>query len=265
MADRGITLEQDAVSIKGLFSNAGYNRLFVVKAPQRRYRWAKEQVKQLWEDICNAREKGLPWYFLGTVLLEPLSDKFVSIIDGQQRIGTISLLLAVLRDLCQAVGDEEHNYRGYDLQKLIARVDNSGKPIGDLVVKLQDPDNAKYYDLVRMQGSTATLPTPDSKQERVLINTIELKDMIQARLDEQAAQGNDNELAQLCDYVLDSIKFLPIEVTSEEQAYLVFDTTNTRGLPLSPGESLKARLAVVSRNDPELARKLVEEWDSAAI
>ena len=104
MADRGLTLEQDSVSTKSLFSDAGYNRLFVVKAPQRRYKWTKEQVKQLWVDICNAREKNVPWYFLGTLLLEPLPDQRVSIIDGQQRIATISLLLAVLRDLCQAAG-----------------------------------------------------------------------------------------------------------------------------------------------------------------
>ena len=264
MADRGLTLEQDSVSTKSLFSDAGYNRLFVVKAPQRRYKWTKEQVKQLWVDICNAREKNVPWYFLGTLLLEPLPDQRVSIIDGQQRIATISLLLAVLRDLCQAAGGDEYSYRSVDLQKLIARVDNSGKPVGNLVVKLQDQDNAKYDELVRVQGSTTTLPTPESRRDRVILNTIELNKMVLDHLEKAAALGNDDELAKLCNYVIDGVKFLPIEVASEEQAYLVFDTTNTRGLPLSPGESLKARLAVVSRDDPQLARNLVEGWDSAA-
>ena len=264
MADRGLTLEQDSVSTKSLFSDAGYNRLFVVKAPQRRYKWTREHVEQLWEDICNAREKNLPWYFLGTLLLESLSDQRVSIIDGQQRIATISILLAVLRDLCQTAGGDEYTYRSLDLQKLIARVDNSGKPVGDLVVKLQDPDNAKYDEIVRIQGSTTTLPTPESSRDRALINTKELKTMVQKHLEKAAELGSEDELAKLCDYVIDGVKFLPIEVASEEQAYLVFDTTNTRGLPLSPGESLKARLSVVSRDNPQLARNLVEGWDSAA-
>ena len=264
MADRGLTLEQDAVSTKSLFSDAGYNRLFVVKPPQRRYKWTKEQAKQLWEDICNARQKSSPWYFLGTLLLEPLPDQRVSIIDGQQRVATISLLLAILRDLCLAKAGDEYTYRSVDLQKLIARVDNSGKPVGALVVKLQDQDNTKYVELVRVQGSTTTLPTPESSRDRALLNTIELKTMVQDHIAEAAAMGNDDELAKLCDYVIDGVKFLPIEVASEEQAYLVFDTTNTRGLPLSPGESLKARLAVVSRDDPQLARDLVEGWNSAA-
>ena len=264
MADRGLTLEQDAVSTKSLFSDAGYNRLFVVKAPQRRYKWTKDQVKQLWKDICNAREKKLPWYFLGTLLLEPLSDQRVSIIDGQQRIATISLLLAVLRDLCEAAGSVDYTYRSLYLKGLVARLDNRGQPVGDLVVKLQDQDNAKYDEIVRAQGSTTTLPTPQSNRDRALINTIELKRMVQDHLEIAAALGDNDELAKLCDYVIDGVKFLPIEVASEEQAYLVFDTTNTRGLPLSPGESLKARLAVVSRGDPQLARNLVERWDFAA-
>ena len=264
MADHGLTLEQDAVSTKSLFSDAGYNRLFVVKPPQRRYKWTKEQAKQLWEDICNARQNTSPWYFLGTLLLEPLSDQRVSIIDGQQRVATISLLLAVLRDLCMDVGGNEYTYRSADLQKLISRVDNSGKPVGSLVVTLQDQDNEQYDELVRLQGSTKNLATPKTSPGRALLNTMELTKMASEHLTKEAALGNDDELAKLCDYVIDRINFLPIEVASEEQAYLVFDTTNTRGLPLSPGESLKARLAVVSRDAPQLASSLVEGWDSAA-
>ena len=139
-----------------------------------------------------------------------------------------------------------------------------GNRSGDLVVKLQDQENAKYDEIVRIQGSTTTLPTPKSTRDRALLNTVELKKVVQCHLEKAASLGNSDELAKVCDYVIDSVKFLPIEVASEEQAYLVFDTTNTRGLPLSAGESLKARLAVVSRDDPQLARNLVEGWDSAA-
>jgi len=53
-------------------------------------------------------------------------------------------------------------------------------------------------------------------------------------------------------------------VGSEGEGYLVFDTSNTRGLRPSPSEALKARLATVARADLSLSDELIAKWNSAA-
>ena len=104
--------------------------LFEIHPPQRRFRWEKDQVKQLWDDIRNAHTKGRASYFLGTLLLARIDEESVSVIDGQQRITTLSLLLAVLRDLCNEYSSLKKRAGG--IQQLIIRVDNDYEPRGPL-------------------------------------------------------------------------------------------------------------------------------------
>ena len=77
--------------------------------------------------------------------------------------------------------------------------------------------------------------------------------------------GQKERLQGLCQYIQANIKFLPLEVASEGEGYLVFDTTNTRGMRLSPSEALKGRLATIAREDSDLSAELIKRWDTAAM
>ena len=194
-------------------------------------------------------------YFLGTLLLEPLSDSCVSVLDGQQRITTLSLLLAVLRDQCKSQGLDP---RAAGIQRLISRVDNDGNPVGSLVVKLQDPDNQTYINLVRNYGSTSIA----SSSSELLPKAVQsLTSHVKAHINVPDPKAC---LRALCDYIQDRVKLLPLAVRSEGEGYLVFDTTNTRGLSLSPSEELKARLATVARQDRHLSEDLMQKWKVTA-
>ena len=57
---------------------------------------------------------------------------------------------------------------------------------------------------------------------------------------------------------------LALSVDDEAQAYQIFDTTNTRGLRLTPSEAFKARLAVAIGSNKELRAQFIKSWDSAA-
>ena len=260
---RYLNIIDEFIPANGLLSTSYDDRLFVIRPPQRRFKWRNKQIGQLLDDIVAAREAGRDSYYLGTLLLAPLDDgRRLSIIDGQQRLTTISMLLAVLRDNCLEY--DSLRYRTDEIQKLISRLDNDGRPIGDLVITLQEPDNQRYISLVKERAST----TSDSfMMTRLDDAVIYLKQRVNEYLGCQSNVDKETSLRDLCEYIQVSVKFLVVLVLNESEGYLVFDTANTRGMTLSPYERLKARLtttAVRKFGDIELSEELIRVWDQAA-
>ncbi|KOF56113.1 hypothetical protein AGR56_04105 [Clostridium sp. DMHC 10] len=87
----------EKISLKKLFSDEFF---FIIPEYQRPYSWEKENCEQLFDDIYESNRDNE--YFLGTIILQELESigtgKKYAIIDGQQRITTLQILLACLRD-----------------------------------------------------------------------------------------------------------------------------------------------------------------------
>ena len=252
-----VKISEKLFCTRDLFSESS-SLLFEIRPPQRRFKWKDQQVDQLWRDILNAYNANRDSYFLGTLLQVPLDGgSRVSVIDGQQRITTLSILLAILRDNCSNFPDDLSE-RASGIQKLISRVNNDGESVG-LVVTLQNPDNQTYTKLVRKNGSTNCSIENNSLLARA---TIRLKKHVAEHIN---VSSPIECLRDLCEYVQMNVKFLVIEVRNESEGHLVFDTTNTRGMNLSPSEALKARLATVAaRENNELSEELIKTWDEVA-
>lgn len=77
-----------------------------VPAYQRPYTWEVEHVKELFKDIIDAKIKNSDQYFLGTVVLTNKDNSIKSIIDGQQRIVTTSILISAVRNYFSQKNDE---------------------------------------------------------------------------------------------------------------------------------------------------------------
>ena len=250
-----IRIDQASHQSTYLFSPAGYGKLLVVPSAQRRYKWERKQVDELWNDIYRAYQEGRSAYFLGTLLLIPHesneSTAFSSIIDGQQRIATLSLLLAVLRDYCSHYKGLEGRARG--LQELVTRLDNN-KNFKGFVVTLQESDSGVYQQLVKETGSTEKLQAIQPASHKLVKAVQALRKQVDsAKLDEFSLEG-------LCEFIQENVNLLPIEVSSEPEAHLLFDTTNTRGLKLSPGEALKAHVAATTRENQALSAQYIKKW-----
>jgi len=256
-----VKVNDGAMSTDGLFSRTN-GFLFEIRPPQRRFKWGKRQIDELWSDILDAfRRNECEPYFLGTLLLVPNDDRrYFSVIDGQQRITTLSLLIAILRDRCgkfEALSD-----MSYDLHRLINRVDYVGKPV-DLVVTLQDPDHQTYRKLVQEHKSTNSSITQEKAYQKNLL--VKATNILSEHVDKHIQQNPEEKLRRFCTYLQGSTTFLPLEVSNESEGYLVFDTTNTRGMGLSSSERLKARLSTTAaRKDSALSDDLIRTWDDAA-
>ena len=75
---------------------------------QRDFSWDLEKVEQLWEDTWSSISDGGDTYFLGSIVVKDApSIEVAEVIDGQQRLTTLSLMLCALRDAARDYGAEK--------------------------------------------------------------------------------------------------------------------------------------------------------------
>ncbi len=128
-------MEAKATTLLKFFKD-NQNNQFVIPIYQRVYSWEKEQCKQLWDDIIkiggNDKMNG---HFIGSILYVRVDDTHSSpllIIDGQQRLTTITLLFIALRD---HLNDEDEFLEKFSREKIESYLINSDKD-GDKKFKL---------------------------------------------------------------------------------------------------------------------------------
>jgi len=223
---------------------------------QRDYSWDTDEWEDLWTDIHATLEvDGEPSHYMGYLVLQSSDDKFFDVIDGQQRLTTITLIvLAVLKNIQRLIDNAvepdanskrleqiRQTYIGYlDPVTLIARPK----------LKLnRNNDDYFQYRLVPLEH----LPSHGLRSsERLLRRAFEYFDkQVQGWLADTSNAENDagKRLAQLVEDISDRFFFTVITVTDELNAYKVFETLNARGVRLSSTDLLKNYLfSILDRN-----------------
>jgi hypothetical protein len=226
---------------------------FIVPPHQREYAWTTDQVEQLladlYEDGDSLQNSSDQPYFLGSLLFASEGDTY-QILDGQQRIVTVSLLISALKFRLSALGDTMTPGK---LENLIraGRVTQEGFP----KIELQPVDQEIYKDLLT-KGKDATVLTRPKSKKMALVRAWE------AIWSHVARQGDDqNRLRQMVDRLLYDTSFVQIETAGTSEAFVLFETLNDRGLALNSADLVKNRLlSMVSA--PKVAQ-LRDKWVSA--
>lgn len=233
---------------------------------QRDYSWGPDEWDDLWQDMVAVVEEGAePAHYMGYLVLQSTNNRAFDVIDGQQRMTTMSVLILAavghLMDLSASAGPDSENrqradqlrssYIGYlDPVTLISQAKltlnrNNDRFYQNYLVPLEQP--------LRKQGLNAS--------ENLLRQAfLWFKDRIKRQSD-----GNGVAVAQLVDALVDKLFFTVITVTDELNAFKVFETLNSRGVRLSTTDLLKNYLfSVVSCDRPheEDIKALEDRWDS---
>lgn len=236
---------------------------------QRDYSWEVEQWEDLWADILSSlKEDEDTAHYMGYLVLQSTDDKSFDVIDGQQRLTTISLIaLAILKNiqrLIESNNDAEANkqrlnqirqtYIGYlDPVTLIPRP--------KLTLNRNNNDYFQNYLIplghLPQRGFRAS--------EHLLRKAFEWFDKQIISYLKSNSGDEGKRLAQLIESISDNLFFTVITVTNELNAYKVFETLNARGVRLSSTDLLKNYLfSVLDRgqeNEHE-QRNLEERWES---
>ena len=236
---------------------------------QRDYSWTSEEWEDLWLDILGAlKDDGDSAHYMGYLVLQSADDKTFDVIDGQQRLTTISIIvLAILKNiqrLITAGNDAESNQRRKDqiIQTYVGYLD----PV-TLVARpkltLNRNNNTYFQNYLVPLGH---LPQRGFRaSEHSLRKAFEWFDRRVADYLKTSTGDEGMRLAKLVEDISDRLFFTVITVTDELNAYKVFETLNARGVRLSATDLLKNYLfSVLDRGretDHEL-RNLEDRWES---
>jgi|SRR5690625_802832 len=202
---------------------------------QRDYRWGAKQIRELINDLTNKfleehdpnheREQvaTYPHYFLGSIILSKKDDGPPFIIDGQQRLTSLTLLLVFLRNLQRNRDDQ------VGIDDLILSTKYGRKSFNI------DVDERIPVMTALFEGDTFdTTDQPDS-----------VRNLYQRYLDVEEAFPDEltgGALPYFIDWVLENVHLVEIIAYSDEDAYTIFETMNDRGLSLTQTEMLKGYL-----------------------
>ncbi len=235
----------------------GNGKKYRVPSFQRDYAWEEEQWEDLWNDILELLNAPGSFHYMGALVVEATSDREFQIIDGQQRVATLSVLaLAVIDRLQQLPGDADakaaNAERASELRKRFIGEKDPASLMQSSKLFLNDTDDGFYQDyLVQLRAPVNPRGLP--KSNRMLWHCF---GWFQKRLADSGLEGE--ALARLLsDTVARQLLFILITVEDDISAYTVFETLNARGLELSSTDLLKNYLfsRVPVRSDLEALQR----------
>jgi hypothetical protein len=255
-------LATKTVNLRTLLSNGTH---YEVPAYQRDYSWTEEHWEDLWDDILEIERTGRAHYMGAIVLTEQNVDDY-RIIDGQQRLATLSILvLAALRSLQDWIANGVQPDENGQRRDLLRNAFLGGLHPVTLrtAPKLTlNTSNRRFYEgtLLTLQNppSVGALPPP----EKSLWSALEF---FRRKLREKFAGDQDGEALSTFIYevVSTSLMFIQVTVEDEAGAYTVFETLNARGLELTAGDLLKNYLlSIVHPTGDGNLHQAVETWQA---
>ncbi len=243
--------EQD---LKRIFSD---DYLFEIPAYQRPYAWTTEQVAELHDDLLLAAGDGgemeeVSPYFLGSIVLIKDPDRpLAQVVDGQQRLTTLSILLCVLREL------SEDESASASLNKYVCEKGDKFAGSEDRFrLSLRERDRDFFREKVQEAGRLRSFLKQDKagfsdSQQRMYENAEFL--WKQLSILEQSRRD------QLTTFLVQRCYLVVVSASDQNSAYRIFSVMNDRGLDLSPTDILKADIIGVM---PEAVRTTyTDQWE----
>ena len=254
--------------IKDLLSN---KFLFEIPDYQRAYSWTKENLKQLVEDIWESVELNKARgnkefdqyepYFLGSIVLCSKEYKddgcgIYDVIDGQQRLTSIIMLIAAIRDL---IDNEEYKKV---LSDLIYQKPNVLMGIKESIrVKARGKEEEFFKKYILTNGGTELVKDLDmeelSEAKQIMVNAIEV---FRDSFFNENGELLEEKLNEFIVYLLQKVVLVVITTESFTSAFRLFNVINARGLPLTDSDLLKSENLRVM--NPEIRKEYTDIWES---
>lgn len=250
MDNSSVFVKSDVYPIEVLFLEK-----YDVDFYQREYVWEKKQIEDLIEDLTIEFLKN--WkagdelskvneyspYYMGELVLSENGGTRSCIIDGQQRITTITLLLIYLKRKFGAVAGFPRK-----IDDLIAS-DHYGKQLFNLDISERRPCMDALYE-----NGSYTVKKSDPVSVKNLVDRYE-------DIDEcWRGEINDSNIVHFIYWLKEKVMFSKVWTNSDDFAYVIFETMNDRGLSLTQVEMLRSYL--LANIDESQREGIMKEFDS---
>lgn len=227
-------IEANKGILKKIFSEEFW---FIVPQYQRPYVWQEENIQELIDDLYYAFEnKQNSEYFLGALVLKRTTEKEFreyEILDGQQRLTTLCMMMAVIRDLIK-----KPQYK-YTLSQMIYQEENE-------LLKVPSRNRIKYNTRGKVKDFVKDyIIANGSTRKRDLVNyhedtNISVSNMAKAISTMHTIFDNKENLEAFAVFLLNNVLFIYVSTDNTEDAFRLFTILNDRGIPLSNADILKS-------------------------
>ncbi|WEA58645.1 DUF262 domain-containing HNH endonuclease family protein [Rhizobium sp. BJ04] len=235
-----------------VFEVLGDRFLHEIPGYQRPYAWRTEEAGQLLVDLLEALEQATDEpYFLGSiVLIKPTGELVGQVLDGQQRLTTLTILGAVLRDLATAAQEKSA------LDSIVYIEPNAFLNQQEAIrLKAHEDDRIFFKESVQRPGATAKVqPSEQPKteaQKNMWANAQALRSMV-LELTEKTRQS-------LVTFLINKCVLVVVSTESRAAALRIFKVLNDRGLDLTNADVIKADLLAKFGNEEEM-RHQAQRW-----
>lgn len=252
------TIEGKALCLGKVFSS---DYQYFIPDYQRPYSWEEEHVKMLFDDLYtfyqNERgkdEDNQESYFLGSiVVIKNSHDPKAYVVDGQQRLTSLTILIASLTyyfsDEDKKEGQDMLQHPGSKAKKILS------KPI--LNIRPRDNDFFKKYiqelNLDKLRELNVEHDCKNESQKNIFKNTITLLRLIK---DKFRSDGND--IFDFFSFLVTKCCLVIVSTPSQKSAFRIFSVLNDRGLDLLPTDILKADMIGKIQTDQD---KYTKKWE----
>ncbi|AMB60474.1 DUF262 domain-containing protein [Microterricola viridarii] len=229
--------------------------VYTVPRYQREYSWAKPQWDELFDDLVEADPQS--GHFLGTIIcvdrtVDSAKEIVVELIDGQQRMTTLSILLAAVYALLAKEEGELDEDDKVDLSNLRRQLALRGRGGSKAAARLRPQrQNSNYEDYLNVlvdAGVQVEAPSVSNLGNRRIMRAYR---HFQARLENHIVEREESRVSTLLG-ILENVKnavLVKLEVGNYADAYVLFESLNNRGLPLTPIDLIKNNLLSSSEID----------------
>ena len=217
----------------------GYKQ-FIIPVYQRIYSWERPQCTKLWQDILDMQKKGRAGHFVGSIVnvaeqVMPTGVQKFMIIDGQQRMTTLTILLVALRD--------------YALENANDQSVNANM-ITDMCLKNSYQQGEDSYKILLTKSDRTTLielidrtPNANTDSKRIIDNYNFFKNKIQNKELEPNQVYEAVGKLQLVNITLDR---------SVDDPQLIFESLNSTGMDLSQSDLIRNHILMGLDNETQI-------------
>lgn len=222
------------------------NKKYIIPSYQRPYSWTVDNAEQLIDDIYESSQSEEREYFIGSMICINKGQNQYEVVDGQQRLTTLSIIVSELKKQISIQGVKD------DLQKRVLPIDVYSDEAEEprLVVRKKEYELYKYYILQDLKNYK---PEKPSDTDLVFISNAEV-------IRDYLAKLSDDELKLLAKYILQNVYIVFVQTDDFASSFRLLNVLNSRGLPLSNADLLKNALFESAAAHNKKSEQIESAW-----
>jgi uncharacterized protein with ParB-like and HNH nuclease domain/predicted transport protein len=242
-------------NIKKIFR--GTDSFYQIPDYQRPYSWGDEEIETLFDDIYSAMQEKIEGYFLGPSVLVK-HDDYLEVVDGQQRLTTLTILFCVVRDIYgrQIEAHDKILYNSIS-DSILSTIENKSRLKLITQINMQVKFEHEILEKVEFPEKEFSEKDKEKLENKFANSAFVLREKLKFIENQNGFEGIINFLQ----YLMERVEIITITCPDISYAIKLFQVINTRGLDLTAADLIKSGLLGKFGPKEEIERKaFISVW-----